>query len=89
LEIAGGWQFLPRLAAPVQNSSGHRRTGEGSIMVYMPPWLGQAPYSAPENPKRKIPRFAHLGDILIIAAAVGVVIFIVGLISAILTASGG
>lgn len=58
-------------------------------MAYMPPMLDQAPYSAPKDPKRKVPRFAHLGDILPIAAAVGLVGFLVALITAILTSSGG
>jgi hypothetical protein len=51
--------------------------------------LDQAPYSAPEGPKRKVPRFAHLGDVLMIGAAVGLVVFLAALITAILTSSGG
>jgi hypothetical protein len=58
--------------------------------------LDQAPYSAPQGPssaaggpKRKVPRLAHLGDILMIAAAVGLVAFIVALVMAILTSSSG
>lgn len=53
------------------------------MATYMPPWLDQPPYS---RPKRKIPRF---GEILIIAATVALVGFLVALITAIVTAGGG
>ena len=88
--IAGGWQFLPRPAAPVQNKLGApARTGEGSVMAYMPPVLDQPSYSAPKDPERKVPRFAHLGPILMIGAAVALVGFLAALITAILTYSAG
>jgi hypothetical protein len=51
--------------------------------------LDQAPYSAPKDPKRTFPRFAHLGDILMIGVAVGLVVFLAALITAILTSGGG
>jgi hypothetical protein len=53
------------------------------MAMYMPPWLDQPPYS---GPKHKIPRF---GEILIIAVAVGLMSFLVVLITAIVTAGGG
>ena len=50
---------------------------------YMPPWLDQPSYA---GPRHKIPRF---GQILIIAAALVVVSFLVDLITAIVMAGGG
>jgi hypothetical protein len=58
-------------------------------MVYIRPWLDQPPYSGPTNPKRKVSRLAHVGDFLMIAAAVALVGFLVALITAIVTAGGG
>jgi hypothetical protein len=57
-------------------------------MAYLPPVLEQSPYSGPKGSKRKIPRFARLGDVLMIGAAVGLVGFLVALITAIVTAGG-
>jgi hypothetical protein len=59
------------------------------MMVYIRPWLGQPPDSGPTNPKRKVPRLAHLADFLMGAAAVALVGFLAALITAILTAGGG
>jgi hypothetical protein len=53
------------------------------MAIYMPPWLDQRPYS---GPKHKLPRLAQ---ILIIAVAVGLVSFLVAIITAIVTAGGG
>jgi hypothetical protein len=53
------------------------------MAIYLPPWLDQPPYS---GSKRKIPR---LGQILIIGVVVGLVGFVVALITAIVTAGGG
>jgi hypothetical protein len=58
-------------------------------MAYLPPVLDQPSYSAPKDPKRKVPRFAHLGQILMIGAAVALVGFLAVLITAILTSSAG
>ena len=58
-------------------------------MVYMPPVLDHPSYSAPNDLKRKVPRFAHLGPILMIGAAVALVGFLAALITAILTYSAG
>jgi hypothetical protein len=58
-------------------------------MVYMRPWLDQPPYSDPTDSKRKVPRLRHLGQILMIGAAVAVVGFFAALITAIVTAGGG
>jgi hypothetical protein len=58
-------------------------------MAYMPPILDQPSYSAPKGPKRKVPRFAHLGQILMIGAAVALMGFLAALITAILTSSAG
>ena len=90
LERASGRQSLPRPAAPIQNKlGGTGAPGEGSVMAYMPPMLDQPSYSAPRDPKRKVPRFAHLGQVLMIGAAVALVGFIAALITAILTSSAG
>ena len=56
-------------------------------MAYVPPPLERPPYFTPEISKRKVPRLA-LGDILLIGAAVGLVGFLVALITAIVTAGG-
>ena len=58
-------------------------------MAYMPPVLDQPSYFAPKDPERKVPRFAHLGPILMIGAAVALVGFLAALITAILTYSAG
>ena len=58
-------------------------------MAYMPPMLDQPSYSAPHDPKRKVPRFAHLGQILMIGAALALASFLAALITAILTYSAG
>jgi hypothetical protein len=58
-------------------------------MAYMPPVLDQPSYSAPGDPKRKVPRFAHLGQILMIGAALALAGFLAALITAILTYSAG
>jgi hypothetical protein len=84
--MAGGWHLLPRPAGPVTTARG---TEEGSIMAYIPPWLDRPLYSGPEAPRHKAPRLAHLGQILAIGAAVGLVGFLVAMITAIVTAGGG
>ena len=89
LKVAGSWRFVLRPAGPVQNSSEHRRTEEGSIMVYMRPWLDQPPYSGPAGPKRKVPHLARLGQLLMIGAAVALVGFFAALITTIVTGGGG
>ena len=58
-------------------------------MAYMPPVLDQPSYSVPTEPERKLPRFAHLGPILMIGAAVALVGFLAALITAILTYIAG
>jgi len=58
-------------------------------MAYMPPVLDQPSYSALHDPKRKVPRFAHLGQILMIGAALALAGFLAALITAILTYSAG
>jgi hypothetical protein len=55
-------------------------------MAYIPPVVDQSPYSGPEGSKRKASHFAHLGDVLLIGGAVGLVAFLAALITAILTA---
>jgi hypothetical protein len=55
-------------------------------MAYMPPLLDRPPYSGPQDPKRRVQRFAHLGQILIIGAGVGLVAFLAALLTAIVTA---
>ena len=55
-------------------------------MAYIPPVVDQSPYSGPEGSKRKVSRFAYLGDILLIGLAVGLVVFLAVLIMAIVTA---
>jgi len=57
-------------------------------MTYIPPQLDQPLYSGPTGPQRKVSRFAHLGDVLLIGAAVGLVGFVAALITAIVTAGG-
>ena len=54
-------------------------------MAYIPPQLDQPPYSGLEGPKRKIPRFPNLGDIIMITAAIGSVVFLAALITAIVS----
>jgi hypothetical protein len=89
LEVTNGRRFLLRLAGPVQNNSGHRRTEERSIMASIRPWLDQPPYSGPTGPKREVSRLARLVQILMIGAAVAVAGFFTVLITAIVTAGGG
>jgi hypothetical protein len=55
-------------------------------MAYMLPMLDQPPYSGRKDPKRKVPRLAHLGQILMIGAGVGLVAFLAALLTAIVTA---
>ena len=55
-------------------------------MAYILPLLDQPPYSGQKAPKRKVPWLAHLGQILIIGAGVGLVAFLVALLTAIVTA---
>jgi len=55
-------------------------------MDYMAPWLDQPPYP---GPKRKVTRLARLSQVLIIAAAIGLVGFLAALITAIVTAGSG
>ena len=54
-------------------------------MAYIPPQLDESQYSGIEDPKPKASRFAHLRDILMIGAAVGLVGFLAALITAIVT----
>ena len=54
------------------------------MALYMRPWLDEPPPSY--HPKRKHPR---VGQVLAIAVAVGLVGFLVALITAIVTAGGG
>ena len=90
LERASGRQSLPRPAAPIQNKlGGTGAPGEGSVMAYMPPVLDQPSSSAPKDPERKVPRFAHLGQILAIGAVLALAGFLAALITAILTYSAG
>ena len=56
-------------------------------MAYIPPPLDRPPYFTPEISMRKVRRFV-LSDILLIGAAVGLVGFLVALITAIVTAGG-
>jgi hypothetical protein len=84
--MADGWHLLPRPAGPVTTAWG---TEEGSIMAYIPPWLDQPLYSGLEVPRHKVSRLARLGQILTIGVAVGLVGFLVALITAIVTAGGG
>jgi len=51
--------------------------------MYMPPWLDRPPYSGPRH------KLSRLVQILIIGAAVGLVSFLVLIITAIVTAGGG
>ena len=53
------------------------------MAIYMPPWLDQRPHSGPKHKR------SRLVQILIIAAAVGLVSFLAFMITAILTAGGG
>jgi len=55
-------------------------------MAYMPPVLDQPSYSGSIGPKRKVPWLTHLGQILMIGAGVGLVGFLVALVTAIVTA---
>ena len=90
LERASGRQSLPRPAAPIQNKlGGTGAPGEGSVMAYMPPVLDQPSYFAPKDPERKVPRFAHLGQILVIGVTLALAGFLAALITAIVTYSAG
>ena len=55
-------------------------------MAYIPPVLDQPSYSGSMGPKRKVPWLTHLGQILMIGVVVGVVGFLVALVTAIVTA---
>ena len=55
-------------------------------MAYMLPMLDQPPYSGAKDAKRKVPRLAHLGQILMIGASVGLVAVLAALLTAIVTA---
>jgi hypothetical protein len=58
-------------------------------MAYMPPVLDQPSYFAPKDPERKVPRFAHLGQILVIGVTLALAGFLAALITAIVTYSAG
>jgi hypothetical protein len=53
------------------------------MAIYMPPWLDQPPNSGPTH------KTSRLVQILMIAAAVGLVSFLALIITAIVTAGGG
>ena len=87
--MASGRQFLPRPAAPVQNKPGAptRRGGFGHGIHAAS--AGSAVIFRLHDPKRQVPRFAHLGQILMIGAALALAGFLAALITAILTYSAG
>jgi hypothetical protein len=56
------------------------------MAIYMPPWLDRRPNYGPRS---KVSPLARIGQIVVIAAAIGLVSFLAALITAIVTAGGG